>query len=277
MTKVGFIGLGSQGSPIAERIVNSGLFDTVVWARRAEALAPFQGGPARIASSAADLGTDLDVLATCVFDAAGTHEILFGPDGAADSMREGGIVICHSTVSPEEIADLGAEAAKHGLRLLDAPVSGGAPKAAAGEMIVMVGGDEATYREAIPVIETYSNQMVFLGGLGAGQQAKLLNNTMLAAHVAIANDVFAVADELGMDRQGLGAILRNGSGRSFGVDVFLGSGSLPAMVDSPIRPTLTKDVGLLSQLVQDLNAGSVLLGPAQNFVAELDRASAGSQ
>jgi 3-hydroxyisobutyrate dehydrogenase len=277
MTKVGFIGLGSQGSPIAERIVNSGLFDTVVWARRAEALAPFQGGPARIASSAADLGTDLDVLATCVFDAAGTHEILFGPDGAADSMREGGIVICHSTVSPQEIADLGAEAAKHGLRLLDAPVSGGAPKAAAGEMIVMVGGDEATYREAIPVIETYSNQMVFLGGLGAGQQAKLLNNTMLAAHVAIANDVFAVADELGMDRQGLGAILRNGSGRSFGVDVFLGSGSLPAMVDSPIRPTLTKDVGLLSQLVQDLNAGSVLLGPAQNFVAELDRASAGSQ
>jgi 3-hydroxyisobutyrate dehydrogenase len=277
MTKVGFIGLGSQGSPIAERIVNSGLFDTVVWARRAEALAPFQGGPARIASSAADLGTDLDVLATCVFDAAGTHEILFGPDGAADSMGEGGIVICHSTVSPQEIADLGAEAAKHGLRLLDAPVSGGAPKAAAGEMIVMVGGDEATYREAIPVIETYSNQMVFLGGLGAGQQAKLLNNTMLAAHVAIANDVFAVAAELGMDRQGLGAILRNGSGRSFGVDVFLGSGSLPAMVDSPIRPTLTKDVGLLSQLVQDLNAGSVLLGPAQNFVAELDRASSGSQ
>jgi 3-hydroxyisobutyrate dehydrogenase len=271
--KVGFIGLGSQGSPIAQRIAQSGKFDTVVWARRAEALQPFQGGPARIASSVAELGAGLDVLATCVFDAAGTREILFGPGGAAPGMRAGAIIICHSTVSPQEIADIGAEAETYGLRVLDAPVSGGAPKAAAGELIVMVGGDTATYQEAIPVIETYSNQIVFLGGLGAGQQAKLLNNTMLAAHVAIADDVFAAADELGMDRQGLGQILRNSSGRSYGVDVFLGSGSLAAMVDSPIRPTLTKDVQLLSRLIGGLDAGSVLLGPAQTFVTELDRAS----
>jgi 3-hydroxyisobutyrate dehydrogenase len=274
--KVGFIGLGSQGSPIAERIAQSGKFDTVVWARRAEALEPFRDGPARIAGSIAELGEGLDVLATCVFDAAGTREILFGPGGAAPLMREGGIVICHSTVAPQEIAEIGAEAEKYGLRVLDAPVSGGAPKAAAGELIVMVGGDSATYQQAIPVIETYSNQIVFLGGLGAGQQAKLLNNTMLAAHIAIAADVFAAADELGMDRTGLGQILRNGSGRSFGVDVFFGSGSLAAMVDSPIRPTLTKDVTLLSQLIGGLDAGSVLLGPAQTFVTELDRASAES-
>jgi hypothetical protein len=84
---------------------------------------------------------------------------------------------------------------------------------------------------------------------------------------------FRVADELGLDRAGLGAILRNGSGRSYGIEVFLGSGSLAAMVDSPIRPTLTKDVGLLVALTRDLAAGAILRQPAQTFVNELDRAA----
>ncbi|MGX7677961.1 NAD(P)-dependent oxidoreductase [Jatrophihabitans sp. DSM 45814] len=274
--RVGFVGLGSQGSPIAERIANSGQFDTVVWARREEPLEPFRAGPARIAGSLAELGDGLDVLATCVFDAEGTREILFGPGGAAHSMPRGATVICHSTVAPQEIADIGAEAGKYGLRVLDAPVSGGAPKAAAGELIVMIGGDRQTYEQALPVLETYSNQIVYLGGLGAGQQAKLLNNTMLAAHVAIAHDVFALADELGMDRAALGQILRNGSGRSFGVEVYAGSGSLEAMINSPIRPTLTKDVNLLTQLLKGAKAGSVLLTPAHTFVQELDAIDATS-
>jgi 3-hydroxyisobutyrate dehydrogenase len=275
--KVGFIGLGNQGSPIAERIVQSKAFDTVVWARRPEALSPFRDGPAKIASTLTELGDGLDVLATCVFDAAGTRQILFGPDGAAHSMPKGAIVICHSTVSPQEIAEIGAEAETYGLRVLDAPVSGGAPKAAAGELVVMVGGDQATYEEALPVLKTYSNLIVHLGGLGAGQQAKLLNNTLLAAHVAIADDAFQIAGELGLDPKGLAQILRNGSGRSFGIDVFLGSGSLAAMVKSPIRPTLTKDVGLLSKLIDDLDVGSVLLAPAHSFVQALDTLSTQSE
>jgi 3-hydroxyisobutyrate dehydrogenase len=274
--RVGFIGLGSQGTPIAERIANSGTVDTVVWARRAEALAPFRGGPAKIAASPAELGEGLDLLATCVFDAQGTREILFGPDGAARTMPSGAIVMCHSTVSPQEIADLAAEAETFGLRLLDAPVSGGAPKAAAGELVVMVGGDEATFDEAIPVIETYSNLALRLGPIGAGQQAKLLNNTMLAAHLAIAHDVFAVAAELGLDQAGLGQILRSGSGRSFGLEVYLGSGALEPMTRSPLRPTLTKDVGLLSGVIDTsiadgTDAGTVLLPPAKKLIADLDR------
>jgi 3-hydroxyisobutyrate dehydrogenase len=271
--KVGFVGLGNQGSPIAERIANSGQFDTAVWARREAALEPFRAGGTRIAGSVSELAEGLDVLVTCVFDAEGTREILFGPGGAAHSLPEGAIVICHSTVAPQEIADIGIEAAKFGLRVLDAPVSGGAPKAAAGELVVMVGGDQAVYEEALVVIQTYSNQVVFLGGLGAGQQAKLLNNTMLAAHIAIAHDVFAVAAELGLDRAGLGQILHNGSGRSFGTDVYIGSGSLEAMVGTQIQPTLTKDVRLLARVLDGSGTGSVLLAPAQNFIAGLDARS----
>jgi 3-hydroxyisobutyrate dehydrogenase len=274
--KVGFIGLGSQGKPIAERMAEHGAFTTAVWARRPEASASSAGGRARVATSLADLGRDLDVLSTCVFDAQGTREILFAADGIASVMPRGGVIICHSTVAPQEIAEISAEAAEFGLRVLDAPVSGGAPKAAAGELVVMVGGDQSTYEEVLPILETFSNQIVHLGPVGAGQQAKLLNNTMLAAHIAIADDTFKVAARLGLDQGALGQILRNGSGRSFGVEIYLGSGSLAPMVDSQIRPTLTKDVGLVSQVVAGLDVGSVLVNPARTFVEALDALDAAS-
>jgi 3-hydroxyisobutyrate dehydrogenase-like beta-hydroxyacid dehydrogenase len=272
--KVGFVGLGNQGSPIAGRIAHSGQFDTAVWARRAEALEPFRDGSARIAASVGALAEGLDVLVTCVFDAEGTREILFGSGGAASVLAQGAVIVCHSTLAPQEIADIAADAEKYGLRVLDAPVSGGPFKAAAGEMIVMVGGDQATYEYVVPVLNTYADQIVYLGGIGAGQQAKLLNNTMLAAHIGIANDVFQVARELGLDPKGLGEILRNGSGRSYGVEVFIGSGSLDPMVNSTIQLTLSKDVDLLSRTIKDLTAGSVLLAPAQAFIHELEALNA---
>jgi 3-hydroxyisobutyrate dehydrogenase-like beta-hydroxyacid dehydrogenase len=268
--RVGFIGLGSQGTPIAERIATSGIGETVVWARRQEALAPFRGGPAMIADSVAELGTGLDLLATCVFDADDTREVLFGPGGAAHTMPSGAIVICHSTVSPEEITEIGREAAdRFGLRLLDAPVSGGAPKAAAGELVVMVGGDEATYRQALPVMATYSNLTVHLGPIGAGQQAKLLNNALLAAHIGLAHDLFDVGRRLGLDPAALGQVLRNGSGRSYGLDLFVASGSLEPMTHSPMRPTLTKDVELLLSMLEGWEEGAVLLAPAKRFIVDL--------
>lgn len=270
--RVGFVGLGSQGTPIAERIANSGVCETVVWARRQEALAPFREGPAMIAGSVAELGAGLDLLATCVFDADGTREILFGSGGAAHTMPTGAIVMCHSTVSPQEIKEISKEAAdEFGLRVLDAPVSGGAPKAAAGELVVMVGGDAATYREAAPVIATYSNLAVHLGPIGAGQQAKLLNNALLAAHIGIAHDVFDVGRRLGLDPAALGQILHYGSGRSYGLDLFVASGSLEPMTHSPMRPALTKDVELLLSMLDGWEEGVTFLAPAKRFIADLAR------
>jgi 3-hydroxyisobutyrate dehydrogenase len=273
--RVGFVGLGSQGTPIAERIANSGICETVVWARRKEALVPFRDGPAVIADSVAELGAGLDLLATCVFDADDTREILFGPGGAAGSMPAGAIVMCHSTVSPQEITDISNEASgEFGLRVLDAPVTGGAPKAAAGELVVMVGGDEATYREAVPVIATYSNRAVYLGPVGAGQQAKLLNNALFAAHIGIAHDVLDVGRRLGLDAAALGQVLHSGSGRSYGLDLLVASGSLEPMAQSAMRPALTKDVALLMRLLDGWEEGRILLATAKQFIEDLARAAA---
>jgi 3-hydroxyisobutyrate dehydrogenase-like beta-hydroxyacid dehydrogenase len=271
--RVGFVGLGNQGTPIAERIATSGTVETVVWARRDEALTPFRGGNATIAGSLAELGAGLDLLVTCLFDAEGTREVLFGPAGAAHTMPRGATIMCHSTVSPGEITGLAAQAAELGLVLLDAPVTGGAPKAAAGELVVMVGGDETAYRAALPVLETYSDLVIHLGPVGAGQQAKLLNNTLLAAHIAIADDLFTVASRLGLDAAGLGRVLSRGSGRSYGIDVYLGFGSLEPMTATPLLPALAKDVALLDGVLDGWDDGRTLLTPARQLIADLEEAA----
>lgn len=270
--RVGFVGLGSMGAPMARRLADSGSLDVVVWARRPESLEPFQSGPARIAGSLAELAEGLDVLCTCVFDAAGTREILFGPGGAAHSLPRGSVIMCHSTVAPNEIVDIATEAASYGLRVLDAPVSGGAPKVEAGELVVMIGGEQATLEDVQPLLQVLTNTVVYLGAVGSAQQAKLLNNTLLSAHMALAHDVFSLADELGVDRAGLGEILRNGSGRSYGAEMYSRVGSLEPLAHTT-GPTLSKDVQLLSDLVRGRKAGSLLLPPATELMAEFKRIS----
>ena len=269
--RVGFVGLGDQGAPIAQRIVGAG-FECAVWARRAEALDPFRDGPARIAASLRDLGEGLDLLGTCVFDAAGARQVLFGPDGAAAAMPRGSVIAVHSTVSPAEIREIAAEAADLGLRVLDAPVSGGAIKAARGELVTMVGGDARTLSECRPVFATFASQIVHLGDVGAGQKAKLINNAMLTAHIAVAADAFTLAAQLGLDRAALADVLRTGSGRSFGAEMVAAT-SGPQLAASQARPTLSKDVALLAELIAG-NSPSVLLSVSQHLIDEWDAADA---
>lgn len=270
--RVGFVGLGDQGAPIAGRIADN--FDTVVWARREAPLEPFRG-KATIAATPAEVGESVDVLGSCLFDGPANDEVLFGPNGAATTMKPGGIIIVHSTVLPGEVLELNQKAAERGLRLVDAPVSGGGYKAAAGELVVMLGGDEATVDEVRPIISTFSNLMVYLGGVGAGQQAKLINNTLLVSNAAVAADAFAIADQLGLNREGLAQILTNGSGRSFGAQMVSAAGALQFMATSQAYPTLSKDVALLAKLVQERSVtGSeppVLLPVAEGLIAQLTK------
>lgn len=269
--RIGFIGLGDQGAPIAQRIATSG-YDTVVWARREQALDPFRDGPAKIAASLTELGSGLDLLETCVFDAAATFEVLFGPDGAARSMPPGSVIAVHSTVAPDDIRRVAAQGAELGLHVLDAPVSGGGVKASQGELIAMIGGDAEVLARCRPVFSTFASLIVHLGGVGAGQHAKLLNNAMLTANAAVAADAFAVADRLGLNREGLAEVLRNSSGRSFAVELVAHAGSVEQLARGQARPTLSKDVTLLAQLLADGAPSTVLVPVAQTLIARWDAA-----
>ena len=168
---------------MARRIVESG-YPLVLWARRAESLAPFADTPAETASSIAELAARADHVGVCVVDDAGVEQVC---DELIPAMRPGGRIAIHSTVHPNTVKALAARAAARGLALIDAPVSGGGAGAAARTLTVMIGGDEEVVAAARPIFETFGGLIVRVGGVGAGQTAKLVNNALMAAHVAMAH------------------------------------------------------------------------------------------
>ncbi len=240
--RVGFVGLGSQGAPMARRIVDAG-FPTSLWARRPASLEPFADTAASMVATPAELGASCDVLGVCVVDDAGVDEVLRSPDGALASMADGSVVVIHSTVHPATCARLQDD--HPNLRVIDAPVSGGGHMAAVGELLVMVGGPTEVVERCRPVLQTFGDPVLHLGPLGAGQEAKVLNNTVFAAQLALATEVFALAAERNLDQQALAAILSNGSGRSYAAEVVAGGGFDLDSLAPFAGDLLAKDVGIL--------------------------------
>jgi len=240
--RVGFVGLGSQGGPMARRIVDAG-FPTTLWARRPESLEPFADTTVAVAATPAELGAAVDILGVCVIDDAGVDDVLRGADGALSSMAAGSVVIVHSTVHPETCIRLQADFPD--LHVLDAPVSGGGHKAAEGALLVMVGGADDIVERCRPVLGTFGDPVLRLGPLGTGQEAKLLNNAVFAAQLALANEVFALAQARGLDQHAVATILASGSGRSYAAEVVAGSGFDVEALAPFAGDLLAKDVGIL--------------------------------
>jgi 3-hydroxyisobutyrate dehydrogenase-like beta-hydroxyacid dehydrogenase len=228
---------------MARRIVDAG-FPTTLWARRPESLEPFGDTDASVATTLADLGAASDVLGICVVDDAGVDEVLRGPDGALAAMAEGSVVVIHSTVHPETCVRLQQDFPD--LHVLDAPVSGGGHLAAAGELLVMLGGAAEVVERCRPVLETFGSPILHLGPLGAGQEAKLLNNAVFAAQLALAAEAFALATKRDLDQQAVATILSAGSGRSYAAEVVAGGGFDLDGLAPFAGELLAKDVGILA-------------------------------
>lgn len=214
--KCGFIGLGSQGAPMARRMIDAG-FPTVLWARREATLDPYRETAATYAATVADLGAQVEHVGVCVVTDDDVKQVC---DELFSAMVPGGRIAIHSTILPETCKALAKQAAEHGLVLIDAPVSGGSPAAEVGALTVMVGGDAAAFAAAKPVFETFGRLIVHLGEVGAGQHAKLINNALLAANMGLAHAAITAGDKLGVDRKTLAELLMASSGRSMGVEIY---------------------------------------------------------
>lgn len=246
--RVGFIGLGSQGGPMATRIIEAG-YPTTLWARRRESLEPYLDSGAEIASSPAALGSRSDLVCICVVDDAGVEAVTLGPDGVLSGMAPGGIIAIHSTVHPDVVRNLGTAAAGVGVKVVDAPVSGGGPAAAEGRLLVMMGGADADVAVCEPVFRSYGEPVVHLGALGAGEVAKVLNNTVFAAQLATASAILRIGSSLGIDPALLSDVVAHGTGDSFAIKVLKSrAGDLGTMANLA-GPLLRKDVGILAELV----------------------------
>jgi 3-hydroxyisobutyrate dehydrogenase-like beta-hydroxyacid dehydrogenase len=264
--RVGFIGLGSQGGGMAERLVDQG-FTTTLWARRPAALAPFTGR-VHVAPDPVALGRASDVLGICVTDADAVRSVVLGPDGVLAGMAEGSVLALHSTIGPDECAPIAAAGAERGVHVIDAPVSGGGAAAAAGRLTVYVGGPDAAIARARPVLEAYGDPVLHMGPLGSGLRTKLMNNALNAAHFALAHDAMATGTALGLDAERLGAALRAGSGRSYALEVFVGLGSFDLIADH-VGPIMAKDVGLFAGATRSVPDRTTLLATADRFLALL--------
>jgi 3-hydroxyisobutyrate dehydrogenase-like beta-hydroxyacid dehydrogenase len=258
--RTGFIGLGSQGGPMARAMVEAG-FPLTLWARRTESLEPYQDTGAAVAGSIAELGGACDHVAICVVDDAGVQQICAE---LIPAMAAGGRIVIHSTVHPTTCTALAAQAAARGVALIDAPVSGGGQGAAAKTLTVMVGGDDAAVAAARPVFEAFAGLIVHLGGVGSGQLAKLVNNSLMAAHVALAYQALEAGAALGIDRAAFVELVKASSGRSYGFEV---ASRLRTPVDfAHGAKLLAKDVRLFGEALGDRPGFALFDQTTHNFL-----------
>ncbi|MGW3570906.1 NAD(P)-dependent oxidoreductase [Streptomyces sp. NPDC000941] len=247
--RVGFIGLGSQGGPMARRIVEES-YPLTLWARRPASTEPFADTAADVAATPAELGAASDIVCLCVVADADVEDVLLRADGVLAGMAPGGVVAIHSTIRPDTCRRLAEEAAKREVAVVDAPVSGGGGAAAERRLLVMAGGREADVAHCRPVFETFADPVIHLGPLGSGQLTKVLNNFVFTAQVGLALDTFSFADRLGMDRAAVAEVLAHGSGGSRAAAILAASGFDTTGLERA-RPLLLKDVGIMREVARD--------------------------
>ncbi|MEF8725047.1 2-hydroxy-3-oxopropionate reductase [Candidatus Accumulibacter phosphatis] len=196
--KIGFIGLGIMGRPMALNLLGAG-HELTVWARRAESMQPLLDAGARAADSPAGVAGAVDLLISIVADAPDVEQVMLGEQGVASAARAGLVAVDMSTIRPAAARDIGARLREQAVDFLDAPVSGGEVGAIAGSLSIMVGGSVAAFETARPAFECMGKNIVHVGDAGAGQVAKAANQIITGAGVLTVAEALNFAARSGVD------------------------------------------------------------------------------
>ena len=215
MAKIAFLGLGVMGFPMAGHIAAAG-HDVTVYNRtsaKAEAWAAQHGGGHAATPAAAVTGADF--VFCCVGDDPDVLAVALGDEGAIPAMKPGAVFIDNSTVSADVARQLYTAGQEYGVMTLDAPVSGGQAGAENGKLTVMVGGDDAAFATALPVMQCYGARVVHMGAAGQGQQAKMVNQICIAGLVQSLSEGLNFAIEAGLDTDKLLEAISGGAAQSW--------------------------------------------------------------
>lgn len=205
MTRLGYIGLGNMGAPMAKRLLDRPGGLTVLDARP-EAVEPFTAAGARAAGDPADLARDCDVVCVTVVDDAQVRTVVAG---LLDTARPGTVIAVHSTIADTTAVELAAECADRGVELVDAPVSGGAPGAEQGRLAVMVGASDAAFDAVREPFSRFADLVVHAGPVGAGTRMKLARNLLHFVSFTAAAEAQRLAEAAGLDITALGKVVRH--------------------------------------------------------------------
>jgi 3-hydroxyisobutyrate dehydrogenase/putative dehydrogenase len=215
MTRIGFVGLGAMGEPMARCLVEAGhdvgAYD--VRPERAEGLASAGGRAAADVAEAAEGAEALVLMVVSGDQAVGVVE------AAGDALASGSVVVLMSTVGPAAAEDLARALESRGVGLVDAPVSGGVRRAEAGDLLIMAGGPKALYERVLPALQAMGSRVVHCGEEpGDGQKVKLVNQLLAGVHIAAAAEALAYAGGLGLDPRTVWEVVRHGAAGSFMLD-----------------------------------------------------------
>ena len=269
MRRAGFIGLGAMGAPMAKRIVSAG-FDLSVFDVRPENAEPLGELGAARAGSPREAAEGAEALLLMVVNAEQVEDALFGGDGAAETLPQESAVVVMSTIGPEAVRGIEGRLAGRGVRLLDAPVSGGVARAGRGDLLIMAGGPADLFEEVRPLLEAMGSTVAYCGeSVGDGQSVKLVNQLLCGVHIAAAGEALAYAAALGLDPRSVFETIRHGAASSFMLEDrgerMLGREFVPAKSTLDI---FVKDMGLVREAAGEQGFRTPLADAAHRLYEE---------
>jgi 2-hydroxy-3-oxopropionate reductase len=198
MAKIGFIGLGIMGKPMSKNLLKAG-HELVVYDIVPAGVSEVVAAGAKAADSSKTVAQQCPLIITMVPNSPHVKAAILGPGGVIEGAKPGSLVVDMSSIDPTVSKEVGAELAKKGIRFLDAPVSGGEPKAVDGTLSIMVGGKQADFDEALPILKSMGASVVLCGDVGAGNVTKLANQIIVALNIAAMSEALVLAAKAGVD------------------------------------------------------------------------------
>lgn len=205
--RVGVIGLGLMGKPMAENILKKG-FPLTVFNRTSSKVKPLVEKGAVAAKIPAELAKKSDVIITMVTASSDVEDVLFGNHGVIEGAHKDLVVVDMSTIGPTAAKKIANKLQKKGIQFLDAPVTGSTPKAITGELTIFVGGEENVFQKVKPVFEAMGTNIQYMGGVGSGQAIKLINNHIIAASIIALAEGMILADAMKISRGKIADVLK---------------------------------------------------------------------
>jgi len=251
LKRIGFIGLGVMGKPMAINLLRAG-YPLTVWNRTRSKMDELIAMGANGANSPREVAERSDVVITMVSDSPDVEEVILGPNGVIHGARPGLIVIDMSTISPKVTRKISEELAKKGVRMLDAPVSGGEKGAKEATLSIMVGGPRDVFEECLPIFEVLGKKITYMGPSGMGQTAKLCNQVICALNIQAVCEGLMLGAKAGLDVRKLLEAVSAGAASSWML-VNLG----PKMIERDFKPGFKirhqqKDLRLALELAAEL-------------------------
>lgn len=267
--RIGFIGTGLIGTPMVERMLETGL-GVMVWNRTIAKAEPLAALGAVLAESARALAKQCDIVCLCLTDTQAVETLMFADDGIAGVMRAGQTVVDFSSIAPDATVRMATRLrAERGTVWVDAPVSGGLPAARAGTLIVFAGGEASDIARVAPVFNALALRVTHMGSQGAGQFAKSCNQMIVACNLMVIGEMLAFAQSAGIKMSRMPGALAGGFADSLPLQIF--GNRMARHVDTPrigALATFKKDIDQVARLAAERDAYVPMTSRAVELYAE---------